>query len=271
LSATPQPVPAPRLIYAGRERSRSSVRSAFPRRRWRHNIARNSGDFAKAFRESLIDAAIIDACVPSEDVWTTASLARDFPSIPFFAVLPMRATEGPALARFASLEFADLIADGLDDRVIRELVVPHTFSRRFADALMTPPPALGLSTPMQMATWRAMLPYAGRPMRTSELAKSVGVTREHLSRHFSQGGAPNLKRVIDLVRLIGAAELAKNPGYDIKDVAGVLGFASPSHLSVTASRVLGSRPASLARLRTVDLIDRFTRGRTRSRGSLAPA
>lgn len=98
------------------------------------------------------------------------------------------------------------------------------------------------------------------------LAREVGVSREHLSRHFSTPGGPNLKRVIDLVRMIGAAELAKNPGLDIRDVASILGFASSSHLAVTAQRVLGTRPASLSRLRTVDLIERFTQGRTRSRG-----
>jgi hypothetical protein len=46
----------------------------------------------------------------------------------------------------------------------------------------------------------------------------------------------------------------------------VLNFASPSHLSATAQRIAGTKPASLARLRTVDLIDRFVRGHGRSRG-----
>jgi AraC-like DNA-binding protein len=91
------------------------------------------------------------------------------------------------------------------------------------------------------------------------------VTREHLSRTFAADGRPNLKRVIDLVRLLAAAELAKNPGYDVRDVAKVLGFASPSHLSTTAQRIVGTKPASLSRLRTIDLIDRFTRGHGRSR------
>ena len=78
------------------------------------------------------------------------------------------------------------------------------------------------------------------------------VTREHLSRSFSAGGSPNLKRIIDLVRIIASAELAKNPGYDLRDVANILDFASSSHLSSTAMRVVGSKPASLTRLRTVD-------------------
>jgi len=103
-------------------------------------------------------------------------------------------------------------------------------------------------------------------VRTQLLADAIGVTREHLSRTFAAAGAPNLKRVIDLVRLISAAELAKNPGYDVRDVAAVLDFASSSHLSSTAQRVVGMKPASLARLRAVDLVERFTKGHGRSRG-----
>ena len=169
-------------------------------------------------------------------------------------------------ARSASLEFSDILAEGIDDSVAKEIVGAQTYSTRFVAALAEPPVSLGLKTPMQRSTWRSILLSAGRPVRTAALAAEVGVSREHLSRHFSTPGAPNLKRVIDLVRMVSAAELAKNSGLDIRDVAKILGFASSSHLAVTAQRVLGTRPASLARLRTVDLIERFTQGRTRSRG-----
>jgi AraC-like DNA-binding protein len=129
-----------------------------------------------------------------------------------------------------------------------------------------PPQPLGLDAPIQRAAWRCIVAWSGRPVRTQLLADAIGVTREHLSRSFAAEGAPNLKRVIDLVRLIAAAELAKNPGYDVRDVAAVLDFASSSHLSSTAQRVVGMKPASLARLRAVDLVERFTRGHARSRG-----
>ena len=135
-----------------------------------------------------------------------------------------------------------------------------------AAALDEPPPQLGLSTERQLAVWRAIIAHGGRPVRTAPLAQSLGISREHLSRAFAAGGGPNLKRVIDLVRLIAAAELAKNPGFDVRDVAAVLEFASSSHLSTAAQRVAGTRPASLARLRAVDLIQRFAQGRARSRG-----
>jgi AraC-like DNA-binding protein len=177
----------------------------------------------------------------------------------------MRAGDGPALAQCAALEFADLLVEGVDDGAARPLLARHLFSARFAAALADPPAALRLGSPLQRETWRAIVARAGRAVRTSELSDALGVTREHLSRAFASGGAPNLKRVIDLVRLLAAAELAKNPGYDARDVARVLGFASASHLSSTAQRIVGTRPASLARLRAVDLIDRFAQGRGRSR------
>lgn len=276
------------LVYAQRERARAFVRVAFPRRKWKVVAARDGAEFREVFRTILVDAALIDIGSPAaatsaggettgvtpfasyastaDDSWKISSLAHEFPSAPFFGITPMRATDAPAIARAAALEFADILVDGIDEAVARDLVGPRTFSTRFSAALSEPPPSLGIKSEMQLATWRGIIASAGRPVRTAALAKAVGVSREHLSRHFSAPGSPNLKRVIDLVRMIGAAELAKNPGLDLRDVARVLGFASSSHLAVTAQRVLGTRPASLSRLRTVDLIERFTQGRTRSRG-----
>jgi len=241
------------------------ARAAFARRRGRLLIARSAAELAHAFRTQLVDVALVDVGAPSDETWRAAALAREFPSAPFFAMLPLRVTDGATLARCAALDFADVLVDGMDDAVARELMLPHAFSSRFAEALRTPPPALALTTPMQRRAWEWVVSHAGRPVRTDGLAQALRVTREHLSRTFATAGAPNLKRVIDLVRVAAAAELAKNPGYGVRDVARVLGFSSASHLSTTAQRVVGTRPASLARLRTVDLLDRFAQGRTRSR------
>jgi AraC-like DNA-binding protein len=250
-------------------------------------IARDVSEFKAVFRTMLIDAALIDVGSPaastsaggeatgssalisgsatSDDTWKIGSLAHEFPSAPFFGITPLRATDAPAVARCAALGFIDVIVEGIDDNAARDLVFPHAFSARFRHALGEPPHVLGLSTQLQRSAWEVVVAHSGRPVTTRELAKSVGLSREHLSRNFSRPGAPNLKRVIDLVRLIAAAELAKNPGHDIRDIARILDFASSSHLAVTAQRIFGTRPASLARLRTTDLIDRFAQGRTRSR------
>jgi AraC-like DNA-binding protein len=253
------------VVFAPKEKTRAAIRAAFPRRRCRVVFARTAADFAQAFHDDLVDAALVDVANPHDDTWAAAALAREFPSAPFFALSTLRAAEGPAIAQCAELEFADVLVEGVDDACARDLVARRGFSARFAEALRTPPDVLALTTTVQHKAWEYIVAHAGRRVRTLHLARRLGVTREHLSRTFAADGAPNLKRIIDLVRLLAAAELAKNPGYDIRDVAGVLDFASSSHLSSTAQRVVGTRPASLARLRSVDLIQRFARGHGRSR------
>ena len=254
------------VLHTTRERARALIRAAFPRRRARLLLARTAEDLESFFRTALVDAAVVDLAAASDDTWRAAALAREFPSVPFFGLSALRASEAPALAQCASLDFADVVVESVDDAVCRDVVLRHAFSNRFALALHAPPPLLELDTPLQQGAWRCIVAWSGRPVRTQLLADALGVTREHLSRTFAAAGAPNLKRVIDLVRLIAAAELAKNPGYDVRDVAAVLDFASSSHLSSTAQRIVGTRPASLARLRAVDLIERFTKGHRRSRG-----
>jgi AraC-like DNA-binding protein len=253
------------VVHLQREKARALVRGAFPRRKWKIISTRTAEELDGVFRRVLIDAAIIDLGSPDEDTWKAASFAAEFPSAPFFAIMPLRASDTPAAARSTGLGFIDLIVEGIDENAARDLVHPHAFSTRFRQALGEPPQTLGLSTPLQRAAWDVIVAHSGRPVTTKELAATVGLSREHLSRNFAKPGAPNLKRVIDLVRLIAAAELAKNPGHDIRDIARILDFASSSHLAVTAQRIFGTRPASLARLRTTDLIDRFAQGRTRSR------
>ena len=253
------------VVHLERERAKVLVRAAFPRRKWKIISTRSAEELEAVFRRELVDAALVDLGAPDDDTWKAAAFAAEFPSAPFFAIMPLRPSDTPAAARCIALGFIDLIVDGIDDNAARDLVTPHAFSNRFRSALGDPPQALGLTTPLQRRAWEVIVAHSGRPVTTKDLAKAVGLSREHLSRNFAKPGAPNLKRVIDLVRLVAAAELAKNPGHDIRDIARILDFASSSHLAVTAQRIFGTRPASLARLRTTDLIDRFAQGRTRSR------
>jgi AraC-like DNA-binding protein len=253
-------------VCASRDRARGLARAAFPRRRCRLLLGRTADDLAAAFRDTLVDAVLLDGHAPNEDTWRAVDLAREFPSAPFFVLTPLRPTDAGIAARCAAADVADLVTEGVDDGVLRDLVLPRTFTARFGDVLREPPAALGLAGKIHLETWALLVAHGGRPIRTDTIAASLGVTREHLSRAFSAGGAANLKRIIDLVRLLAAAELSKNPGYDVADVARVLEYASSSHLSTTSQRIAGTRPASLARLRAVDLIERFVKGRTRSRG-----
>jgi AraC-like DNA-binding protein len=270
--AVPTPAPSPPsappsvVAFVQRDRARLLLKAAFPRRKARVVLTRTAQDFDHALRATLVDVAIVDVGSAHDETWRAAAFAREFPSVPFFGVAALRAGEGPALAQCAAYEFVDVLVDGVDDAAARDILVRHAFTTRFATALGDPPRALSLDSALQRAAWRCIVAQAGRPVRTSAIARALRVTREHLSRTFAADGCPNLKRVIDLVRLIAAAELAKNPGYDIRDVARLLDFASSSHLSTTAQRIVGTKPPSLARLRTVDLVERFVRGHERSRG-----
>ena len=255
----PGSVPASIVAFAPRDRSRRLVRASFPRRRGRVVVARTAAEFERALHGELVDAALVDVAA-GDEAWDAAGRARELPTVPFFAIVPVRPSETPVLARCAELEFVDLLADGVDDAVLGALVEPHRFTVRFATALREPPPSFRLTSPLQREIWQCVIARAGRPTTTSEIAAQFSVTREHLSRSFTAAGGPTLKRVIDLVRLFVAAELAKNPGYDVGDVARILGFASSSHLASTTQRLVGTRPTSLARLRTVDLLERFESG-----------
>ena len=252
--------------YAPHERARDAVKRAFPRRRGRMIVCRSAAELVGTFARTLVDVVVVDIAAPTEDTWRAAGLAVDFPCTPFVAWSPFRAADAPAIARCAGLEFADVLSEGIDEAALREIVVPMAFTARFATALEPAHMELGLESPVQRRAWRWIVGRGGRPVRTDLLARALGITREHLSRSFATAGAPNLKRVIDLVRVIAAAELSKSPGYDASDVARVLEYASPSHLTSTAQRVCGTRSASLARLRTGDIIERFRQGRGRSRG-----
>jgi AraC-like DNA-binding protein len=253
------------LALAPRARSRDLLKRAFPRRRGRLTVARTFGEFTRTFRKTLIDAVIVDVAHPTDETWQAAALARDYPSVPFCALTPMRVADTAVLGRCAELEFAEVLVEGMDDAAVRDLVMPLSFTARFAAALHDAHRALGLDQRIQERAWWAIVAQGGRTVRTEMLAAELNVTREHLSRSFAAAGSPNLKRIIDLVRLLAAAELAKNPGYDVADVARVLEFASPSHLTSTAQRIVGTRSPSLARLRAGDLIERFQQGRGRSR------
>ena len=266
------PLPPPTVLaFGARERARELIKRGFPRRRGKLSLVRSREDLLTALRADLVDAVIVDLAQPTEEHWSVAALARDFPSIPFLALVPLRPADLPHAARACTeFEFADVLAEGVEDAVQRDLVLPLTFTVRFAATLQDASEPLGLHGELQQQVWRLIVAHGGRTVRTEALAASVGLTREHLSRRFSAGGAPNLKRVIDLARILAASDLAKNPGFDLPDIARVLGFASATHLSGSCQRVIGVKSASLARLRPADLIDRFLRqGRGRSRSASA--
>ncbi len=246
------------LTLLRRDRTRALVRAAFPRRKVHLISVRSAGEVEARLLGELVDAVIVDGSA-GDDTASVIARAGEFASIPFFLVTTLLPADAPFLARAVNAGISDILVEGVDDSVARDLVMRLAFSTRFARALGEPPPVLHLETQLQLAVWQSVVKRAGRPVRTDQLARELRVSREHLSRSFAVGQAPTLKKVIDLVRLLAAAELSKNTAYDVRDVAKVLGFASSSHLSGTTQRLVGARASSLSRLRATDLIQRFKR------------
>jgi hypothetical protein len=122
------------VVYTQRDRTRTLVRAAFPRRRARVLLTRTVQDFDLAFKENLVDAALVDVGGAQEDTWRVASRAREYPSVPFFGLAALRAAEGPALAQCAAYEFADMLVDGVDDGAARDIISQLSFSARFGRA-----------------------------------------------------------------------------------------------------------------------------------------
>jgi len=211
----------------------------------------------------LVDAVVIDV----RNFGTDGALAivDDFPRIPVFALSRFRPDDGCLMAQCIDGGMRGILVQGVDDAIVGEVLMANSASSLCRDALATAPRLLRLTESLQLNAWNDVLDRVGQPTTTSDIANSLGHTREYVSREFAAGGAPNLKRLIDLVRVAWAADLLKNPGYTVRTVSRLLHFSSPSHLASCAKRVVGVAPAELANLGPLGVLHRFRRGRMRSR------
>ncbi len=210
----------------------------------------------------LVDAVVVDARTGNlEPVFT---LAARYPRIPMVIAGPFRPDDGPRIdaCRRAGVT---LLVEGVDDAAAGEIVLARAASMVRRAELADGPRLLRLTEPLQLRVWDEVLLRVGRRTTTQDIARTLRRTREHVSREFAAGGAPNLKRLIDLARAACAADLLANPGYRVLTVAQILGFASASHLAENSRRVAGVAPTELGRLGPRGVLLRFARGRTRSR------
>jgi len=224
---------------------------------------RSINGLERQFASKVIEAVVLS---PRHHLWKEArSLVREaYPGTSVMVYTAFRADDGDLLVHCHREGVAAAVL-GVDDAVVGDLVLRVSLSARRRAALAHAPRMLNLTEPLQQDVWNTVLTEADRPLRTEVLARRFGVTREHLSRQFAAGGAPNLKRVVDLARVVCAAQLLDNPGYTQEDVARILSFSSASHMSRTALRVAGVTAAQLADLEPAELLTRFVQGKTRSR------
>src|ERR1041385_1660498 len=165
------------------------------------------------------------------------ALRADYPGIPVVGYGAIRSDHAGLLLEWQRLEGALVLVGGGADPVAGELVLRHPLSTRRRLALGEAPRLLRLSEPLQLRTWELLVSAPGRSPRTATIAREFKLSREHLSRQFGAGGAPNLKRVADLLTVLAALQLLGNPGYGMPAVARLLGFATASHLQAVVRRI----------------------------------
>lgn len=215
----------------------------------------------------LLDKRLVDAVVLAPQpafLPELSDLRARLPFIPLVAYAPFRPDDG-ALLLACRDAVSSVAVEGVDDPIVGELVMRASITAERRRALAEAPRMLRLTEPLQRAAWDVLIGEVERPIRTSVLASRLRISREHLSRQFGAGGAPNLKRVIDLTRVACAAQLLGNPGYSVPAVVRILHFASASHLANTARRIANVSSQGLGTLGPRGVLAAFVRGNTRSR------
>lgn len=224
---------------------------------------RSQSALHRALESRLIDAVVV---APSAAMLPNLQeLRARLPGIPVIAFAPFRPDDGELLLACSRCHVAAVVVEGVDDAVVGELVARHSATAARRRALADAPRVLRLTEPLQQQAWDLLLGEVEHPIRTGTLAQRLKVSREHLSRQFGAGGAPNLKRVIDLTRIACAAQLLENPGYDVSGVVRLLHFASVGHLNMTARRIANVPTRQLWQLGPRGVLAAFVRGNTRSR------
>lgn len=227
-------------------------------------VCRDLQGLARLLGERIVEAVVLGPQVVQRHGLT--SVQGPFPGIPLVVYGPLRADEGAQLVSWRRAGVCEVAVEGVDDAVLGDLVARQTRLARRREALQEAPRRLRLTEPIQLDAWTVLMEDPGARWETAELAERLEVSREHLSRQFGAGGAPNLKRVIDFLSVVLVAELAGNPGIDPGCLARLAGFSSSAHLRATVRRITGVSVGDLAGAPAGDVLERFLRVGRRSRG-----
>jgi AraC-like DNA-binding protein len=240
-----------------------SLRRAMPRGGLAVASCRGARGLARLLESRLVEAIITAPRLANTPA--VQQLFARFPGVPRLLVAPVRPDDGEMLEGCQRSGVA-VAVEGVDDAVLGDMVGRVCLSAERRRALSDAPRVLRLHEKLQQDVWNYLIVHVTVPVRTEAVARIFQVSREHLSRQFGAGGAPNLKRVIDLTRIACAAQLLGNPGYTSASVAKILGFASSSHLSDTSQRVAGMPAQKLGTVGPRGVLGVFAGGKTRSRG-----
>jgi len=216
-----------------------------------------------ALNQRLLEAVVLGTRSIRE--MDFGGLRARFPGIPVVAYGLFRSDDAGMLLAWQKLDVAALAVEAVDDAVVGDLVMRQSVSVRRRAALAEAPRLLRLTEPLQRRAWDLLVAAAGQPLRTAQMARVLGMSREHLSRQFGAGGAPNLKPVADLLTVLAALSLLRNPALTMVQVTKLLGLSTPSHLRAMIGRITGAGTADALVLSDADVLRRFLRGSGRSR------
>ncbi len=206
---------------------------------------RSAAGLARALNQRLLDAVVIGHRALRSPALIT--LRTQFPALPMVAYGQFRPDDGEVMHRLEQPGGVSAIAvEGVDDPVVGDLVRARSLAAERRDVLGDGPRLLRLTEEIQRRAWSVVISEGAGPVLTGQVARRLTLSREHLSRQFAAGGAPNLKRVLDMVRIVTAAQLLANPGYGLPDAVRLLRFSSSSHLHATSRRVAGIPAGELA-------------------------
>ncbi|MBM4186906.1 MAG: helix-turn-helix transcriptional regulator [Gemmatimonadetes bacterium] len=241
-----------------------ALRRAVPKSHVPVRGCRSPEVFGRLLETNLVDIAVIG--FKHARGFDLARLRGNYPFLPIVVYGPLKPDHGDAIRELSAAGVSGFLVEGLDDPVLGETVTQSGYLARRRRDLKELPRLLRLSEPVQRATFDTLLGRLGPPPSTKAVARSLGVSREHLSRQFGAGGAPNLKRVIDLLQVLATRDLVSSPGYSLGRVVSLLGYAGPSHLRNVVRRVTRLPFRDFRRSSAGELTRRFAGQGTRSRG-----
>ncbi len=233
----------------------ASLRRSLPKGYGPLRGCRTAAALSAVVESELVDAIVLGA--RARRSVNLPDLRRRFPNLPVILYGVVRSDEGAALLELEALGIRRIIVEGIDDPMVGDLVARSGSAAARREALAGLPATLRLTEPLQRRAFDLLAATAGKPPTAAALARRLRVSREHLSRQFGAGGAPNLKRVSSLLQVLAVKEFVANPGYHPTAAATRFGFASLSHLRTVVRRVVRLTVEGLRGASQADLVRRF--------------
>ena len=207
----------------------------------------------------------------------TATMVREFPSVPTVALLGNTPATAEALLQLGNAGVTRLVDVRLPSgwSRLRQLLgneAPREVDRVALEAIRA---ELGAVTPDCWLFFEALFTASDRMGTIRELALRAGVLPSTLMSRFFRAGLPAPKRYLAFARLLRAARLFEDKGHSIADVANALEYSSPQsfgrHIRTLLGLTAGEFRAQYGSARMLErLIDELVRPHATQLRALRP-